>query len=174
MVLYASSVSACSCAENPGVEVALEQSDVVFSGKVGNVIEKKQANGFLSKSVLFDVIHNWKGVENTQIIIATGLGGGDCGFYFIEGEEYLVYAYESTMYGSETLEANICSRTSKLSLAQEDLTVLGEGELPQNEVDLSSLQKSQLYYSPGFIIISIIILLIAFWFLVRKIFKGGR
>lgn len=52
-------VNACSCAENPSVEVALEQSDAVFSGKVLDVREKKQGNRYMSKSVHFEVIRTW-------------------------------------------------------------------------------------------------------------------
>lgn len=115
---FASGVDACSCAENPKVEITLQQSEAVFSGKVVDVREKRTLNGYLSKSVLFDVMNTWKGVEQSQIIITTGLGGGDCGFDFKEGQEYLVYANESKMYGVKGLKAIICSRTSELNLAQ--------------------------------------------------------
>lgn len=150
---FASSVVACSCVENPSVEVALQKSDAVFSGNVIDVREKRQPNGYRPKSVHFEVIDTWKGVEETQIIIVTGLGGGDCGFDFKEGQEYLVYANESTMYGDKSLVAIICSRTTELSLAQEDLLILGEGELPTNEVDLTVQQAgSQLNLWIGIVI----------------------
>lgn len=136
----ATSVEACSCVENPSAEIALQKSDAVFSGKVIDVREKRQPNGYRPKSVHFEVIDTWKGVEETQIIIATGLDDGDCGFDFKEEQEYLVYANESTMYGDKSLVAIICSRTTELSLAQEDLSILGEGEQPTNEVDLTGQQ----------------------------------
>lgn len=96
---FPSITSACSCAELPGVEEEFERSKAVFSGKVIDIREKRSLKGYTTKSVLFEVTNTWKGVEQSQIIITTGQGGGDCGYDFKEGEEYLVYAYESTMYG---------------------------------------------------------------------------
>jgi len=86
---------------------------------------------------LFEVKESWKGAEESQIIIKTGQGGGDCGFHFQEGIEYLVYVNSSSMYGEEDeLVSIICSRTAELSKAQEDLTVLGQGDVPQKQVNL--------------------------------------
>ncbi len=130
---FASFVGACSCAENPSVEIALERSDAVFSGEVVNVKEVRNPQGYMSKSVLFEVFQSWKGVEQSQLIIATGLGGGDCGFDFQVGKHYLVYATESSMYGGESLAAIICSRTKALSSVQGDLSILGEGKAPTVE-----------------------------------------
>jgi len=42
--------------------------------------------------VTLQVQEAWKGVEDNLIKVHTGFGGGDCGFAFREGEEYLVYA----------------------------------------------------------------------------------
>lgn len=90
--------------------------------------------------VHFEVLQIWKGIENSQVMITTGLGGGDCGFDFQVGQEYLVYASKSTMYGEKTLVAVICSRTSEISLAQGDLQILGEGEIPLKDVELSIVE----------------------------------
>lgn len=130
-------VSACSCAESPSVEEELERSNAVFSGKVISVREKRSLNGNVSKLVLFEVTNTWKGVEQSQIMITTGLGDGDCGIDFKEGEEYLVYAHESTMYGAKSLVSGICDRTNKLSAAKNDLAILGEGKPPNEKVDLT-------------------------------------
>ena len=137
---FPSITSACSCAELSSVEEEFERSAAVFSGKVIEIKEKKSLKGYIYKSVLFEVTNTWKGVEQTQILITTGEGGGDCGFNFIEGNEYLVYANESTMYGAKSLVSIICSRTNKLSSSQNDLAVLGEGETPIVEVNLSGEQ----------------------------------
>ena len=135
MVSNSSSVSACSCAENPDVDVALEQSQAVFSGKVLG-IQAKMGKGSYGRLVHFEVMKTWKGIEDSQVMITTGLGGGDCGFDFQVGQEYLVYASESDMYGEKTLVAIICSRTTEISMAQGDLQILGEGNLPQNDVEI--------------------------------------
>lgn len=138
--------SACSCAELPSVGEELERSQAVFSGKVVDIREKRSLNGYTSKSVLFEVTNTWKGVKQSQIIITTGQGGGDCGFNFKEGEEYLVYANESTMYGAKSLVSVICDRTSELSSLQEDLKILGEGQLPIEEVDLTGQHAGNRIY----------------------------
>jgi hypothetical protein len=89
-ILFVSSfpliTSACSCAELPSVKEEFERSKAVFSGRVINIREKQSLNGYTSKSVLFKVTNTWKGVKQSQIIIYTGQGGGNCGFDFKEGQ----------------------------------------------------------------------------------------
>lgn len=131
-------VQACSCAKLPGVEEELEQSKAVFSGEVINIKEKVNTSGYRYKSVLLQVHHIWKGVKESQVIISTGLGGGDCGFDFAKGQEYLVYAFTSDtdMYDSDTLSTNICNRTNTIHAGQKDLEILGEGENPTDKISL--------------------------------------
>lgn len=130
-------VKACSCAELPSVEEEFDRSQAVFRGKVLRISENESMKGYKTKSVLFEVTNTWKEVKQSQIIIRTGQGGGDCGITFIEGVDYLVYAYESDMYGAKELVTNICDRTNKLSASQEDLVVLGKGTPPIEKVDLT-------------------------------------
>ncbi len=138
--------SACSCAELPTAEEEIERSDAIFSGRVLEIKEKK-VNGYMTKCVLFEVTNTWKGVDESQVIITTGQGGGDCGFRFIEGQEYLVYANESDMYGANSLTTIMCDRTNSLSALQDDLEVLGAGETPTEKADLSgSNQNSTPFY----------------------------
>ncbi|KRG11142.1 hypothetical protein ACA30_09010 [Virgibacillus soli] len=134
---------ACSCAELPGVEEEFERSTAVFSGKVIDIREKTNSAGFNYKSILFQVIQTWKGVNETQVIITTGLGGGDCGFAFKEGQEYLVYAYESDMYVEKALSTVICDRTNELRLLEEDLASLDEGQAPREQLDLTEEQEDE-------------------------------
>ena len=152
--------SACSCAELPSVEEEFERSQAVFSGKVVDVREKRSIKGYQTKSVLFKVTNTWKGVKQSQIIITTGQGGGDCGFNFKEGQEYLVYVNKSTMYGGKTLVSTICDRTNELSVLQEDLKILGEGQPPIEDIDLTGKHKENQYYIWGAAVIVIGILLI--------------
>ncbi|MEK5520889.1 hypothetical protein MHI39_01205 [Heyndrickxia sp. FSL K6-6286] len=156
---FPSITSACSCAELPGVEEEFERSKAVFSGKVIDIREKRSLKGYTTKSVLFEVTNTWKGVEQSQIIITTGQGGGDCGYDFKEGEEYLVYAYESTMYGKKTLVTIICDRTNELGSSEEDLAILGEGQPPIEEVDLTDKQEGNGLYIWGAVVIAIGIVL---------------
>jgi hypothetical protein len=127
---------ACSCAELPSVEGELERSEGVFAGKVIEIKENKTLNGVMTKSVLFKVENTWKGISQSQVIISTGIGGGDCGYEFEEGKEYLVYSSNSKVYSGNNLSTTICRRTNDLAFAQEDLVVLGEGKPPTEQVNL--------------------------------------
>ncbi len=69
-------------------------------------------------------------------MIKTGLGGGDCGYKFIENEEYLVYGY----IRDGISRTNICTGTKLLTAAKEDLKFLGVGRStdinPNNQPDI--------------------------------------
>ncbi len=157
--------SACKCAELPNVEAEFESSKAVFSGKVADIREKRSLKGYLYKSVLFEVTNTWKGVNQSQIIITTGQGGGDCGIDFKEGEEYLVYAKDSTLYGRKSFVSTICDRTNEWRFSQEDLKILGEGRAPAEKVDLRAKQSgSQLFIWGGVVLVIVIIVI----FLINK------
>ncbi len=138
MTIFSSStVYACSCARPQTVEAQFSRSEAVFAGRALDVKEQRTLNGSMTKSALFEVSRIWKGGPESQIIIHTGSGGGDCGINFENGKDYLVYAQPSTMYGDkELLVTIICDRTVALDQAQEDLAVLGEGKIPTEQVHL--------------------------------------
>jgi len=127
---------ACSCVKEQTVQKEFSQSKAVFSGKVIDIKTTKFSNPNYKK-VLFEVSNTWKGISSSQVIIKTGQGDGDCGIKFIKGQNYLVYASASTMYGenSQTLTSTMCDSTKEFSLAQKDLTILGEGKKPTNNVN---------------------------------------
>lgn len=56
-----------------------------------------------------------------EIEIVTGMGGGDCGYAFQSGVDYIIYAYKNS---EGRLETGICSRTRPLTLAADDLAYL--------------------------------------------------
>lgn len=165
---FPSITSACSCAELPSVEEEFERSQAVFSGRVVDVREKRSLQGYMTKSVLFEVTNTWKGVKQSQMIITTGQGGGDCGFDFKEGQDYLVYSNESTMYGAKSLVSIICDRTNKMSSLQEDLKILGEGQPPIEEVDLTGKHKGNqlIIWVAVALIIGVILIFIS-----KRVFK---
>jgi len=158
--------SACSCAKLPTVEDGFQHSKAVFSGKVIDIKDKKTIQGYMSKSVLFEVSNTWKGVEQSQIMITTGQGGGDCGFDFKEGKEYLVYANDSTMYGAESLVSIICDRTNELNSSKEDLGILGQGKPPIEKVDLSGKQNVNPIYI--WVLVFIVIGIFLTWIIRKK------
>ena len=164
---FPSIASACSCAELPSVQEEFERSKAIFSGKVVDIEERRSVKGYTVKSVLFEVTNTWKGVEQSQIIITTGQGHGDCGYDFTKGKEYMVYANESTMYGAKSLVTTMCDLTGLVSSSQGDVEVLGEGQPPSEEVNLSENDNgNQLYMWAA--IAAVIGVAVAFIVLKRK------
>lgn len=133
---------ACSCAMSDAPAVEFSQANAVFQGQVINKWDKhnpvisifNQVSNWLGipssysynsqtygYQVVFSVLNSWKGVTTTTVDVTTGYGGGDCGYGFQIGTQYIVYSYSS---GSSELFASICSRTTHLGLATEDLVYL--------------------------------------------------
>ncbi len=110
--------SACSCEGKPPVSVELEWSGLVFRG-----IAKSIDDDDLSKAIIitFDVLTVWKGEIAKELTVFTGHGGGDCGYLFHEGVEYIVYA------SPDTGGVGICGRTAPIWAAGDDLRELGPG-----------------------------------------------
>ncbi|ALC91806.1 hypothetical protein AM500_19960 [Bacillus sp. FJAT-18017] len=128
---------ACKCAYPPTVQQELQTSKAVFTGKVIGVKDHEKQYG---KKILFAVIKSWKGLNESQVILDTGQGGGDCGFTFHEGTEYLVYASENVgrIYGDgSSMVTTICDRTKEAASAGEDFKLLGEPTVPEKKIDLS-------------------------------------
>ena len=112
----------------------LGKFDAVFVGKVFLVQhsydpEAKSVTPEDRSTIGFEVSAVWKGSVHETTYITTPPTGGSCGYTFVEGEEYIVYASASP-YGDDSYTASICSRTALLSAAQADLDALGEGEAP--------------------------------------------
>lgn len=115
--------------------------DAVFMGEVTHLVDKRgvsvrwldvlrewfgwapsltpdpNAHGY---QVTLNVLTSWKGVTTTPSQLSTGYGGGDCGYSFVVGAQYIVYASGAL----DALDVYICSRTAELSQAAADLTYL--------------------------------------------------
>ncbi len=131
----AGQVFACKCAAPGSPTEELEKFEAVFAGKVFLVRhsygpDAKTVTPADRTTVGINVSTVWKGAVHEVMYITTPPTGGSCGFTFVEGEEYVVYASDSA-YGDDSYTASICSRTALLSAAQADLDALGEGEAPQ-------------------------------------------
>ncbi|MEK4464430.1 hypothetical protein MHB56_19735 [Paenibacillus sp. FSL H8-0315] len=121
---------ACSCVMPAEPLEALEKSTAVFVGKVVDMKEPSQGNIISSADpvkVTFEVDSSWKGVEGNQVTLTTALSSASCGFEFVEGESYIVYAYARDGGESGNLEASLCSRTKRLTADSVDLKELGPG-----------------------------------------------
>lgn len=144
-ILYADIANACSCLPRQP-EAYFESANVVFAGRVVDVIEPGRRLGrynpnVTNRRVRFEVSEVWKGNKARQIVLTTSESSASCGFNFIEGENYLVYAARS----EGRLTTNLCSGTKPLSQAQEDLLMLGKKESPRDTVSFETAQKG--FYS---------------------------
>jgi hypothetical protein len=133
-VLSPSSVVACSCARlpppEPGaapylVERTPNPDEAIFEGTVTNAQLKGSffdANvGDLVSADLdgespfmlisFDISRSYSGRQSKTLQLRTGLGGGDCGYPFEVGKQYLVYAFKNE---SGEFSTGICSPTGPL------------------------------------------------------------
>jgi hypothetical protein len=72
------------------------------------------------RRVHFNVQESMRGDPSTEIEVLTGMGGGDCGFGFLVGQSYLVYANR----GDGRLRTSICSGTRLLGKAEEDINYI--------------------------------------------------
>jgi hypothetical protein len=116
---------ACSCAPNPPPDQALTQAGAVFLGRALKVKPPAAPQGMVR--VRFEVERTWKGIKNRHIVVETWDSSSMCGTAFTQGESYLVYAHADSQ---GKLRTSLCSRTRPESDAEEDLTILGEGEIP--------------------------------------------
>ena len=129
-------VYACKCAEPGTPSEELEKFSAVFAGRVVSIQHSYDPNATSVSpedrtTVGFEVSTVWKGLVHEEMYITTPPTGGSCGFTFIEGEEYIVYGYDSA-HADGGYTVGICSRTALLDRAQADIDALGEGDVPQD------------------------------------------
>lgn len=125
---------ACKCAEPGSPLEELKVYSAVFAGKVVSIQHSFDpgAESFTEEdrtTVRFEVSTVWKGVVHEDMYVTTPPTGGSCGFSFVEGEEYVVYGYDSH-FDNDGYSVGICSRTAMLQEAQVDLAALGQGDEP--------------------------------------------
>src|SRR2546421_1580351 len=99
LLLTSQVVPACTCAPNPPPCEAFGRASAVFAGVVIDSAEQRRVNRegvttvYDVGSIRFAVQETFKGIDNKQVEIHSGTGGGDCGYWFLRGQVYLVYAY---------------------------------------------------------------------------------
>jgi hypothetical protein len=70
--------------------------------------------------VKFSVGRVWNGAPTETLEVLTGLGGGDCGYSFREGQRYVVFAsFDASVptTARRLLIADICSHTTEAKKA---------------------------------------------------------
>src|SRR5262249_41583039 len=123
LVLSSRTAAACECLGGGPPCQNYFQVDAVFVGTVRAIstIGGTPDATFQRHSVTFTIERAFRGVEGMTVDVATGVGGGDCGYEFKAGERYLVYAYKNGRTGPST---SICSRTRPMSAAGDDLSFI--------------------------------------------------
>ncbi|MFY9588187.1 MAG: carboxypeptidase-like regulatory domain-containing protein, partial [Actinomycetota bacterium] len=96
----------------------------VFTGAVTNIsivpLDLGEGRtGYKQRMVRFSLEESFRGVQGRTVEILTGMGGGDCGYDFKQGEKYFVYAYLNPK--DEKLHVGICGRTLPLTSAASDI-----------------------------------------------------
>jgi hypothetical protein len=129
--LGAQTVYACSCREITGLTVLndaapkpdpekirrwrLDQTDsALFIGTIVKIQKVKVGPGGLTdrsptKKATVKVDKYWLGVKTPEIVVHTGVGGGDCGVPYVKGRQYFFWASRDRVSG--TLRTDICSPT---------------------------------------------------------------
>jgi hypothetical protein len=145
-----SPAASCSCMRiGPACESALK-ADAVFIGKVyWSWWAPTWGDGVRLdfRHVKIKILERFVGDYSGWVTLETGMGGGDCGFSFSWGENYLIYAYKDR---DGSLQTSICSRTKKASDANADLEYLRAiRDLPTNGWVYGAIEQytDQLFYT---------------------------
>ena len=130
LILFAFEVVyACSCMR-PGPPCDYYgNAAAIFLGRVVGSAQRKTSVDENGNKIVYDVgtirflvQENYKGASGYEVEINSGTGGGDCGYWFLRNESYVVYAYRSSE--DNKLYTSICTRTQHVTTAKEDLEYL--------------------------------------------------
>ncbi|MBX7171561.1 MAG: hypothetical protein K1X72_11440 [Pyrinomonadaceae bacterium] len=131
---WAKSVFACQCYGLPTPYQAFKESNVVFTGKVEEILdsegnkvedeEKRRENGEIFEGYRFyrfAVDESFKGDKKQEVVI--GLSLNMCQFGFKKGDNLLVYASEDE---GKLWTGTFCYRTKDINETQDDIHFLRE------------------------------------------------
>jgi hypothetical protein len=113
-------VEACSCGGVPSkCDRQWNSGETIFVGKtIAMDRVSPPDDAFLSSyAARFTVEERLRGADSqsAEVVIYTGAGGGDCGYPFVPGTSYLIYA--SRLAGDGHLHVGICSETKPAVMA---------------------------------------------------------
>lgn len=128
VLLNVDSARACTCGGGK-VEPcqAYGSASAVFVGTVADVAPTTTKYGegeteYRQRLFTFHVEESFSGVNGTVAQIVTGNGGGDCGYGFVKGASYLIYAYRDDR--DNRLYTGICTPTKPIARATDELKFL--------------------------------------------------
>lgn len=139
--MHMQSADACSCVAPAAAEIALDESQAVFVGKVEKITKASQGK----LSVEMSAERHFKGASDARITVTTNEFSASCGYRFEEGVRYLVYAR------GEKLQVGLCSRTKKADDASGEIARLdelaGKGS-PKAKIPGSKISTSETVADP--------------------------
>ena len=109
LVMMTGRIFACDCPQLP-LEKELKEVDHVFRGRVISVNLRSYPIAYE-----FEVLKTWKGKKSRKVTVTSGIGSGDCGVSFVNGQEYLIYAKRG--------KTTTCRRTAAIGQTQ-DVAIL--------------------------------------------------
>jgi hypothetical protein len=126
----------CTCHSVVGPET-VKRAAALFIGKATKVefLEPDERQKEPRILVTFEISEVWKGPESKTLRLRTTYNKWTCeGYYFKEGETYLVTAYKASAGATdgetELAGVNVCGGTRELSQAQDVLRLIGPGKKP--------------------------------------------
>lgn len=119
---------ACDCPEPPPPQEALSEAAAVFAGEVSEIEVVGDGPPGPWHHARVEVSEVWTGEVHEVEAVRTHADQATCGYEFVEGRAELVYAQ---IDDEDRLTTNLCSRTTSLESANEDLAALGEGDAPR-------------------------------------------
>jgi len=125
-----------------GTVEAAEMKSPLLEASAGDIVPANLDQSTPVMLVRFSASRWYRGVQHQHLQVETGLGGGDCGFAFEIGKQYLVYAYKDD---SGRLSTGICSATASLEESRSNLAYLRrEAIVPQGSRTSSHISGSKL------------------------------
>lgn len=130
---------ACECGGSDinSMKEYVAGSSAIFEGRVESMEILARRNSELGMGsdwllnfalYTFTIERSYQGQKNGEIVIASGLGGGDCNVPFEVGSRYIVLASPSREYYKPYLETNECVLTENVNLAHAQIGFL-RGEI---------------------------------------------
>ena len=140
--LTIANVLACSCIYLPDAESKMNNANIVFTGKVVNL--DKSGENFRAQ---FQVYEYWRMEEGSLsgdklTVTSVENTGANCGFNFVEGNEYLIYGYKS----EDRISTSSCSGNLALSEATdeiEQLNALTNPTTPEQEIPVQEVPEEK-------------------------------
>ena len=120
--------AACDCPEPPPPQEERERVDAVFAGEVTELDQVGDEPPGPWMDARVEVSEVWKGDIAEVEQVRTHAHGATCGYGFETGRAELIYA---VVDDDGQLTTDLCSRTTALDGAEEDLAALGDGSEPR-------------------------------------------